>query len=159
MTASSQTRHNMLCNSNVHCHVHRKPPLIPILNQSIALQPISLRPILILQTHLGLCIHNRLYLSGSTTSILYTFLLSPFVLHALPAHSIWLFQLYLSESTSYEALNYVIFSTSYHFTLFSPNVLPCVLFSNILSLCKIWGFRGGDYEEWCLLGCYAVWLL
>jgi hypothetical protein len=25
-------------------------------------------------------------------------------------------------------------------------------------LCKIWGFHGGDYEEWCLLGCYAVWL-
>jgi hypothetical protein len=22
--------------------------------------------------------------------------------------------------------------------------------------CKIWGFHGGDYEEWCLLGCYAV---
>jgi hypothetical protein len=31
----------------------------------------------------------------------------------------------------------------------------CSLFSN----CKIWGFHGGDYEEWCLLGCYAVWLL
>jgi hypothetical protein len=26
-------------------------------------------------------------------------------------------------------------------------------------LCKIWGLHGGDYEEWCLLGCYAVWLL
>jgi hypothetical protein len=25
--------------------------------------------------------------------------------------------------------------------------------------CKILGFHGGDYEEWCLLGCYAVWLL
>jgi hypothetical protein len=25
--------------------------------------------------------------------------------------------------------------------------------------CKIWGFHGGDYEEWCLLGSYAVWLL
>jgi hypothetical protein len=24
---------------------------------------------------------------------------------------------------------------------------------------KIWGFHGGDYEEWCLLGCYAVWFL
>jgi hypothetical protein len=24
---------------------------------------------------------------------------------------------------------------------------------------KILGFHGGDYEEWCLLGCYAVWLL
>jgi hypothetical protein len=25
--------------------------------------------------------------------------------------------------------------------------------------CKIWGFHGDDSEEWCILGCYAVWLL
>jgi hypothetical protein len=31
--------------------------------------------------------------------------------------------------------------------------------STHLTQCKIWGFHGGDYEEWCLLGCYAVWLL
>jgi hypothetical protein len=30
---------------------------------------------------------------------------------------------------------------------------------NYKATCKIWGFHGGDYEEWCLLGCYAVWLL
>jgi hypothetical protein len=24
---------------------------------------------------------------------------------------------------------------------------------------KIWGFHGGGYEKWCLLGCYAVWFL
>jgi hypothetical protein len=24
-------------------------------------------------------------------------------------------------------------------------------------MCKIWGFHSGDYEEWRLLGCYAVW--
>jgi hypothetical protein len=30
---------------------------------------------------------------------------------------------------------------------------------NISHCCKIWGFHGDDYEEWCLLGCYAVWLL
>jgi hypothetical protein len=28
-----------------------------------------------------------------------------------------------------------------------------------ISLYKIWGFPGGDYEECCLLGCDAVWLL
>jgi hypothetical protein len=33
------------------------------------------------------------------------------------------------------------------------------LLTDINMLCKIWGFHGGDYEEWCLLGCYAVWLL
>jgi hypothetical protein len=26
-------------------------------------------------------------------------------------------------------------------------------------ICKIGGFHGGDYEEGCLLGWYAVWLL
>jgi hypothetical protein len=26
-------------------------------------------------------------------------------------------------------------------------------------LCKILGFHGGDYEEFRLLGCYALWLL
>jgi hypothetical protein len=33
------------------------------------------------------------------------------------------------------------------------------MYVNHLWLRKIWGFHGGDYEEWCLLGCYAVWLL
>jgi hypothetical protein len=28
-----------------------------------------------------------------------------------------------------------------------------------IHLCKIFGFHGGDYEEWCLLGCYAMWFL
>jgi hypothetical protein len=30
---------------------------------------------------------------------------------------------------------------------------------NVSPTCKILGFHGGDYEEWCLLGYYAVWLL
>jgi hypothetical protein len=29
----------------------------------------------------------------------------------------------------------------------------------IVSCCKIRGIHGGDYEEWSLLRCYAVWLL
>jgi hypothetical protein len=33
------------------------------------------------------------------------------------------------------------------------------LYFCICRWCKIWGFHGGDYEELCLLGCYAVWLL
>jgi hypothetical protein len=28
-----------------------------------------------------------------------------------------------------------------------------------IRVCKIWGFHGGDYDEWRLLGCYTVWLL
>jgi hypothetical protein len=31
--------------------------------------------------------------------------------------------------------------------------------SSQLMLCKIWGFNGGDYEEFRLLGRYAMWLL
>jgi hypothetical protein len=34
-----------------------------------------------------------------------------------------------------------------------------MLFRDIMVTCKILGFHGGDYEECCLLGCYAVWLL
>jgi hypothetical protein len=34
----------------------------------------------------------------------------------------------------------------------------CVLFERN-NVCEIRGFRGGNYEEWRLLGCYAVWLL
>jgi hypothetical protein len=41
----------------------------------------------------------------------------------------------------------------------SNYTLHSALFSNTISLCKIWGFHGGDYEEYRLLGCYAVWLL
>jgi hypothetical protein len=26
----------------------------------------------------------------------------------------------------------------------------------ISELCKILGFHGGDYKEWCLLGCHAM---
>jgi hypothetical protein len=33
------------------------------------------------------------------------------------------------------------------------------MLTNMRAYCRIWGFHGGDYEEWCLLGCYAVWLL
>jgi hypothetical protein len=39
-------------------------------------------------------------------------------------------------------------------------VLPGLLLHlEKLSVCKIWGFHGSDYEEWCLLGCYALLLL
>jgi hypothetical protein len=30
---------------------------------------------------------------------------------------------------------------------------------DVSETCKIWSFHGCDYEEWCFLGCYAVWLL
>jgi hypothetical protein len=44
-------------------------------------------------------------------------------------------------------------------SLFDPNIVFSIPFSSSLSLCKIWGFHGGDCEECRLLGCCAVWLL
>jgi hypothetical protein len=41
-------------------------------------------------------------------------------------------------------------------------VLLELFMKTLLKICaksKIWGFHSGDYEEWRLLGCYAVWLL
>jgi hypothetical protein len=32
-------------------------------------------------------------------------------------------------------------------------------FVDLTKICNISGFHGGNYEEWRLLGCYAVWLL
>jgi hypothetical protein len=34
-----------------------------------------------------------------------------------------------------------------------------IKFFKTKELDKIWGFHGGDHEEWRLLGCYAMWLL
>jgi hypothetical protein len=39
-----------------------------------------------------------------------------------------------------------------------PNSLQCSCFKHERR-CEISGFHGGDYEEWRLLGYYAVWLL
>jgi hypothetical protein len=43
--------------------------------------------------------------------------------------------------------------------IYWKRIVSKIQFTNKLERCKIWGFHGGDYEEWCLLGCYAVWLL
>jgi hypothetical protein len=55
--------------------------------QSIPSQPIYLRSILILSTHLRLGLPNGLSPSGIPTNSIYAFLFSPFVLHALPISS------------------------------------------------------------------------
>jgi hypothetical protein len=54
---------------------------------SIPPYPISLRSILILSTHLRLDLPSSLFPYGFTTNILYAFLFSPFVPHALPISS------------------------------------------------------------------------
>jgi hypothetical protein len=72
------------------------------------LHPSSLRSILILCIHLRLGLPSGLFPYGFPTSILYTFLFAPFMLHILLIWSSLSFQLYLAKSTSYEATHYAI---------------------------------------------------
>jgi hypothetical protein len=55
----------------------------------------------------------------------------------------------------------LLISLSLHYTETISSIIAHFLLAakTSIELCKIWGFHGGDYEEWCLLGCYAVWLL
>jgi hypothetical protein len=53
--SATQELPNNLQNPNVHHHVHKNPPLAPIMsqtNESVSSYPISLRSILILSSHL-----------------------------------------------------------------------------------------------------------
>jgi hypothetical protein len=79
--AATQELPSILWNPKVHYRIHKRPLLVPIMSQ---INPISLRSILILSTHIRLGLHSVLFPSGFPTNILYAFLFSPFVLHSLP---------------------------------------------------------------------------
>jgi hypothetical protein len=83
----TQESSNILWNSKVHYHVHKSPPLAPILNQINSVHNI---PAYISQIHLNIIrplsigLPRGLFLSSFPTNILYAFPFSQFVLHALP---------------------------------------------------------------------------
>jgi hypothetical protein len=44
------------------------------------------------------------------------------------------------------------------FQICNQSKSDCTLL-NVRIIVRFERFHGSDYEEWCLLGCYAVWLL
>jgi hypothetical protein len=87
--AATQEFPNILWDLQVHYRVHKRPPLVHMLNQINPAHtiPSYLRHILISSNHTRLCLPSGLFSSGFLTKILYAFLLSPFVLLALPISS------------------------------------------------------------------------
>jgi hypothetical protein len=107
--------------------------------QYIPSHPISLRPILILSTHLRLYFPSGLFPSGFSTNILYAFLFSAFCYLPCPSHTLWL------DRSNYirgrvQVMKLLICSflpppvTS---SLFGPLILLRTLFSRTPNLCSL----------------------
>jgi hypothetical protein len=151
-------------NQKAHYHVHKSSSivLIPSKINPVHTTLYYLYEIYLNVTHpLRLGLPSGLFPSGLLTNNLNTFLFSP-IPATYRAHLILLsvIEFTLREEKKSRCSSLCSFLhppiSSSHF---GQNILLSTLFSNTLSICKLWGFHGGDYEECRLIGCYALWLL
>jgi hypothetical protein len=116
--AATQELPSILWKPKVPHLAYKSPSLVPIRSQ---INPVHTTPSGLSKIHFIVVHPPTSWSSGFSTNIVYSFLFSPFVLHALPisSSSTLSFWLYLANRTSYEAPHYVVF-----FNLLSLQLLP-----------------------------------
>ena len=103
--------------------------------QSIYPHPTSCRSVLILSTHLSLCLPSGLFPSGFPSKTLYTPSPHPYAPHAQPISFFSIFSpaQYWVRSKNHLAPRYAVSSTPRYLALLGPNILLNTVFSNTLS--------------------------